>query len=68
MATVFDLLCANYGVDRGLGDACAKSFDDDVPYTPALAGSRSPVSTPEKVIAVAREFAADGRKDARAAR
>jgi len=34
VATVFDLLCANYGVDRGLGDGCAKSYDDDVPYTP----------------------------------
>ena len=35
VATVFDLLCANYGLDRGLGGACAKSYDDNVPYTPA---------------------------------
>ena len=35
VATVFDLLCANYGLDRGLGGDCAKSFEDDVPYTPA---------------------------------
>src|SRR5262249_3291485 len=34
VATVFDLLCANYGVDRGLGDGCAQSYDDNVPYTP----------------------------------
>src|SRR5262249_41168723 len=38
VATVFDLLCANYGVDRGLGGPCAKDYDDDVPYTPRLAG------------------------------
>ncbi len=36
VATVFDLMAANYGVDRGLGGGnVASSFDDDVPYTPA---------------------------------
>ncbi len=34
-ATVFDLLCANYGLDRGLGGAGAKGFDDNAPYTRA---------------------------------
>ncbi len=56
VATVFDLLCANYGVDRGLGDGCAKSYEDDVPYTPkwqeAITGVRA-----EDAISVAREFA-----------
>lgn len=34
-ANVFDLLMAHYGIDRGLGDDnCAKSYDDDLPYTP----------------------------------
>ena len=39
VATVFDLQAANYGVARGLaGELAAKSFDDDTPYTPGLAG------------------------------
>jgi nitrate reductase alpha subunit len=32
VATVFDLLCANYGIDRGLGDENAASSYDQVPY------------------------------------
>jgi len=40
VATVFDLMCANYGLDRGLGGAAATSYEDDTPYTPALAGAR----------------------------
>jgi nitrate reductase alpha subunit len=61
VATVFDLLCANYGLDRGLGGACAKSFDDDVPYTPAW---QAPITgvTADKVIAVARGFAETAEK------
>src|SRR5690606_7139859 len=36
VATVFDLLCANYGLDRGFGgEHVARGFDDDVPFTPA---------------------------------
>jgi nitrate reductase alpha subunit len=34
VATVFDLLCANYGIDRGLGGVCAKCYADNTPYTP----------------------------------
>jgi nitrate reductase alpha subunit len=37
VATVFDLQVGQYGVERGLGDG-AKSFDDNAPYTPGLAG------------------------------
>src|SRR3546814_9825320 len=33
VTTVFDLFCANYGVDRGFGgENVAKSYDDDVPF------------------------------------
>src|SRR3546814_5211996 len=47
VTTVFDLFCANYGVDRGFGgENVAKSYDDDVPFTPAWA---------EKVTGVPRQ-------------
>ena len=47
VATVFDLFCANYGVDRGFGgENVARSFDDDVPFSPAWA---------EKVTGVPRQ-------------
>jgi nitrate reductase alpha subunit len=61
VATVFDLLCANYGLDRGLGGACAKGFDDNVPYTPAWQEPITGVAA-EKAIAVARGFAANAEK------
>ena len=57
IATVFDLLVANYGIDRDLGgDNVAASFDDDVPYTPAWQERITGVPR-EKVITVARQFA-----------
>jgi nitrate reductase alpha subunit len=61
VATVFDLFLANYGVDRGLGGECAKSFDDDTPYTPAWQERITGVKRTD-VIAVAREFAATADK------
>jgi nitrate reductase alpha subunit len=61
VATVFDLLCANYGLDRGLGGACATGFDDNVPYTPAWQEPITGVSA-EKAIAVARGFAENAEK------
>ncbi len=61
VATVFDLLCANYGLDRGLGGDCAKSFDDDVPYTPAWQETITGVSAAH-AIEVARGFAANAEK------
>jgi len=62
VATVFDLLCANYGVDRGLGGKnVATSFDDDVPYTPAWQERITGVK-PETVISVARAFARNAEK------
>jgi nitrate reductase alpha subunit len=42
VATVFDLQVAQYGIDRGLGQTGAKSYDDDAPYTPGLGRERSP--------------------------
>jgi nitrate reductase alpha subunit len=62
VATVFDLFMANYGVDRGLGGAnVARSFDDDVPYTPAWQEKITGVKR-ELVIRVAREFADNADK------
>jgi nitrate reductase alpha subunit len=55
-ATIFDLQVAQYGVDQGLGGDVAKSFNDDMPYTPAW--QEKITGTPrEHVIAVARQFA-----------
>ena len=62
VATVFDLLCANYGVDRGLGgETVATSFDDDLPYTPAWQEAITGVKR-ESVISVARAFARNAEK------
>ncbi|MGB5556429.1 MAG: nitrate reductase subunit alpha, partial [Paracoccaceae bacterium] len=62
VATVFDLFCANYGLDRGLGgDWVAKSYDEDMPYTPAWAEKITGVSR-DKIIMVAREFALNAEK------
>ncbi len=62
VATVFDLMCANYGLDRGLGgEWAAKSFDEDIPYTPAWQEKITGVS-PDQVIAVARGFADNAEK------
>jgi nitrate reductase / nitrite oxidoreductase, alpha subunit len=62
VATVFDLMLANYGVDRGLGGGnVASSFDDDVPYTPAW--QEQITGTPRAhVIEVARQFALNAHK------
>jgi len=61
VATVFDLLCANYGLDRGLGGDCAKGFDDNVPYTPAWQEKITGVPAAH-AIDVARGFAANAEK------
>lgn len=61
VATVFDLLCANYGLDRGLGGDCANGFDDDVPYTPAWQEKITGVSA-RQAIEVARGFATNAEK------
>jgi nitrate reductase alpha subunit len=56
VTTVFDLLTAHYGIDRGLGGAAAKDYNDDVPYTPAW--QEKITGVPARVAAtLAREFA-----------
>ncbi|ODT66437.1 MAG: nitrate reductase subunit alpha [Pelagibacterium sp. SCN 63-23] len=62
VATVFDLFVANYGLDRGLGgENAAKSYDENVPYTPAWAEKITGVPA-KTIVTVAREFAANAEK------
>ncbi|HWL58544.1 MAG TPA: nitrate reductase subunit alpha [Paracoccus sp. (in: a-proteobacteria)] len=62
VATVFDLLCANYGLDRGLGgDWVTRSYDEDVPGSPAWAEKITGVDR-AKIVHVAREFADNAEK------
>ncbi len=62
VTTVFDLFCANYGLDRGLGgDFVASSYDDDTPFTPAWAEKVTGVPR-DRIITVAREFALNAEK------
>ena len=62
VATVYDLMLANYGIDRGLGgEHVATSFDDDVPYTPAWQEAITGVPR-QQVITTAREFAENADK------
>ena len=62
VATVFDLFCANYGLDRGLGgEWVAKDYSEDVPGTPAWAEKITGVPA-AKIIHVAREFASNAEK------
>ena len=62
VATVFDLFCANYSLDRGLGgDNVATDFDEDVPFTPAW-GEKITGVPAEKITMVAREFALNAEK------
>ena len=62
VATVFDLLCANYGIDRGFGGGnVAADYDADVPYTPKWQEQITGVPA-EQVITVARQFADNADK------
>ncbi|MCC6610183.1 MAG: nitrate reductase subunit alpha [Burkholderiales bacterium] len=61
VATAFDLLCAHYGLDRGLGGACAKGYGDNVPYTPAWQEAITGVPAAH-AIGVARGFAHNAEK------
>lgn len=56
VTTVYDLVLANYGVDRGIGENAAKSYDDDIPFTPGWQEKITGVKR-EQVIKIAREFA-----------
>ncbi len=62
VATVYDLMLAHYGLDRGLSDPnVATSYDDDVPYTPAWQERVTGVDR-RNVIQVAREFGETAHK------
>ena len=62
VATVFDLFCANYGLDRGLGgDWVTSDYADGMPGTPAWAEKITGVPA-DKIIHVAREFAGNAEK------
>jgi len=62
VATVFDLLCANYGLDRGLGgDHVARDYGDAAPCTPAWAERITGVPA-EQIITVARAFAGNAEE------
>ena len=56
VTTVYDLVLANYGIDRGLGGEAASSYEDDTPYTPKWQEKYTGVDA-ELVIRTAREFA-----------
>lgn len=61
-ATVFDIMLAHYGVDRGLDDPhTARSYNDNIPYTPKWQEQITGVPA-EKVITVARQFAETAEK------
>ena len=62
VASVFDLLVANYGIDRGLGGgSVASAYEQNVPYTPAWQESITGVKAAD-VITVARQFAENADK------
>ncbi len=62
VATVYDLMMANYGLDRGFGGGnVATSYDEDVPFTPAWAERITGVKR-DAIVTVAREFAANAEK------
>jgi nitrate reductase alpha subunit len=58
VATVYDLLFARFGVDRGLAGDYPRSYDDEGPYTPAWQERFTGISR-DTVIQMAREFASN---------
>ncbi|MGP2516300.1 nitrate reductase subunit alpha [Yersinia sp. 2545 StPb PI] len=62
VTSVYDLMMANYGLDRGLADDnCASSYDDIKAYTPAWAEKITGVAR-QDIIRIAREFADNAEK------
>jgi nitrate reductase alpha subunit len=62
VATIYDLMMANYGLDRGFGGAnVARDYDENVPFTPAWAEHITGVKR-DAIITVAREFATNAEK------
>ncbi len=59
---VYDLMMANYGIERGLGDDnCATDYNDIKAYTPAWAEKITGVGS-QNIIRIAREFADNADK------
>ncbi len=56
VTTVFDLMLAHYGIDRGLPGDYPKNYDDPKPYTPAWQEKYTNVKA-KLVTQIAREFA-----------
>ncbi|MBN5446489.1 nitrate reductase subunit alpha [Serratia ureilytica] len=62
VTSVYDLLLANYGLERGLDDAnCAADYDEVKAYSPAWAEQITGVSR-HNIIRIAREFAENAEK------
>lgn len=62
VTTVFDLLVANYGIDRGLGGQNVScTYDDNIPYTPFWQESITGVNK-DYVISLAKQFAYNSEK------
>jgi nitrate reductase alpha subunit len=60
VTTVFDLMMARFGVDRGLGGNAATSYDDEnVPYTPAWQEQYTGIHR-DDVVRFARQWAKNG--------
>lgn len=61
--TAFDLLMANYGINRGLQDPnVAQSYDDNIPFTPAWQESITGVPR-QQAITIARQFAQNAEQN-----
>jgi nitrate reductase alpha subunit len=58
VATVYDLLMAQFGVGRGLPGDYPSTYDEDAPYTPAWQEKHTGIGR-QTVIRLAREFAAN---------
>ncbi|GIW38960.1 MAG: nitrate reductase subunit alpha [Meiothermus sp.] len=61
VTTVFDLLMAQFGVDRGLGGDYPQSYDEVGPYTPAWQEQYTGIHR-DTLIRYAREWAENGEK------
>lgn len=61
-ATVYDIMLAHYGIERGLNDPnAAKNYNDDIPYTPKWQEQITGVPA-DRVAKVARQFAETAAK------
>ncbi|MBO1436396.1 nitrate reductase subunit alpha [Meiothermus sp. CFH 77666] len=61
VTTVFDLLLAQFGVDRGLGGDYPQTYDEAGPYTPAWQEQYTGIHR-DTLIRYAREWAENGEK------